>query len=140
MNGLATHRLLLFAVLTAGLTVPALAARAEEPKATVQGVADEDLRDLIQTAIGTAERPAGSRFEARRRGREAAESATAVLRSEGFYASEVASDLADRDEEGESEAAPRAVVTVTQGPQFRIKRPSISWENVPPAPEVQSAA
>jgi translocation and assembly module TamA len=139
MYGLATHRLLLFAVLTAGLTGPALAARAEEPKASVQGVADEDLRDLIQTAIGTTERPAASRFEARRRGREAAESATAALRSEGFYASEVASDLGERDEDSDSEAAPRAVVTVTPGPQFRIKRPSIDWENVPPAPEVQSA-
>ncbi|RYF89039.1 MAG: outer membrane protein assembly factor, partial [Caulobacteraceae bacterium] len=136
---MAPHRLLLFAVLTAGLTAPGLAVRAEEPKANVRGVADEDLRELIQRAVGTADKPATSRFEARRRGREAVESAIAVLRSEGFYASEVASDLADTEDDDDSEAAPRAVVAVTTGPQFRIKRPSIAWENVAPAPEVQSA-
>ncbi len=138
---MATHRLLLFAVLSAGLTVPALAARAEEPKANVQGVADDDLRDQIRAAIGTTEKPATSRFEARRRGREASESATAVLRSEGFYASEVTSDLGDLDEDeaSDSDTAPRAVVKVITGAQFRLKRPSINWENVPPAPEVQSA-
>ncbi|WP_271065569.1 autotransporter assembly complex family protein [Caulobacter sp. NIBR1757] len=136
---MATHRLLLFAVLSAGLTVPPLAARAEEPKASVQGVEDDDLRDLIRKAIGTADKPASSRFEARRRGREAAESATAVLRSEGFYASEVTTDLGDGEENADAEAAPKAVVKVEEGPVFHIKRPSIAWENEAPTPEVQSA-
>lgn len=136
---MATHRLLLFAALSAGLTAPAVSARAEEPKASVQGVTDDDLRDQIRAAIGTTEKPASSRFEARRRGREAAETATAVLRSEGFYASEVSTDLGDREDDADSDAAPRAVVRVEVGPQFRIKRPSIVWDNIPPAPEVQSA-
>lgn len=136
---MATHRLSLFAILTVGLSVPAFTARAEEPKASVQGVEDDDLRDLIRKAIGTTEKPAASRFEARRRGREAAESTTAVMRSEGFYASEVTTDLGDTEDEGDNEAAPRAVVKVEEGPIFRLKRPTISWESVPPSPEVQSA-
>ena len=126
-------------MLTVGLSVPALAARAEEPKASVLGVEDDDLRDLIRKAIGTTEKPASSRFEARRRGREAAASTTSVLRSEGFYASEVTADLEDAPDEGDNEAAPRAVVKVEEGPVFRLKRPMISWENSPPSPEVQSA-
>ncbi|MBX3480443.1 MAG: outer membrane protein assembly factor [Caulobacter sp.] len=123
---------------TAGLLAPVAAARAEEPNAAVQGVQDEDLRDQIRAAIGTAEHAATSRFEARRRGRDAAESAIAVLRSEGYYAGEAQSDLADREDD-DSEAPPRAVVKVTPGPRFRIARPSIDWVNDPPSPEVQGA-
>jgi translocation and assembly module TamA len=137
---LATHRLLLLTVLTAGLLGPAVAARAEEPKATVQGVTDTDLRDLIRDAVGTTEKPATTRFEARRRGQEAVESAIAVLRSEGFYAGDAVSDLAD-NEDGDDDAKrpPRAVIKVTPGSQFRIARPQVEWENTPPSPEVQSA-
>lgn len=135
---MATHRLFLTVVLSAGLLAPALAARADEPKAAVRGVADEDLGNQIRQAVGTSDKPAATRFEARRRGREAAESAVAVLRSEGFYAGEAVSDLSDRDDE-DSEVVPRAVITVTPGPQFRIARPTIEWQEVAPSPEVQSA-
>ncbi|HYE47554.1 MAG TPA: outer membrane protein assembly factor, partial [Caulobacter sp.] len=128
----------MLAVLTGGLLAPGLAVWAEEPKAAVRGVEDEDLRDLIIQAVGVAEKPAASRFEARRRGREAAESAIAVLRSEGYYAGEATPDLGDRDDE-ESEAAPRAVITVAPGPQFRIARPAIDWQAPAPSPEVQGA-
>jgi translocation and assembly module TamA len=138
MYGLATQRLFLTAVLSVGLLAPALAARAEEPKAAVRGVADEDLGNQIRQAVGTADNAAASRFEARRRGREAAESAVAVLRSEGYYAGEAASDLGDRDDE-DGDAVPRAVITVTTGPQFRIARPTIEWQETAPSPEVQSA-
>jgi len=138
MYGLATQRLFFTAVLSVGLLAPALAARAEEPKAAVRGVADEDLGNQIRQAVGTADTAPASRFEARRRGREAAESAIAVLRSEGYYAGEAASDLGDRDDE-DGEAVPRAVITVTTGPQFRIARPTIEWQETAPSPEVQSA-
>jgi translocation and assembly module TamA len=134
---LAPQRLLLLALIACGLAAPGFA-RADEPKATIQGIADEDLRDLISAAIGRAERAAASRFEARRRGREAAETATAVLRSEGYYGSDVVTDLADREDDA-SEAPPQAVVKITPGPQFKIARPRIDWQGQAPEADVAAA-
>ena len=56
------------------------AALADEPKAAVQGVEDDDLRERIVRAIGESKNAPQSRFEARRRAREAGEDAIAVLR------------------------------------------------------------
>jgi translocation and assembly module TamA len=132
---LAPHRLALISVVVASLATTV--AWADEPKAGLQGVEDEALRDLIRAAIGRSDKPAQTRFEARRRGREAAETAIAVLRSEGFYGNQVTSELAEQDED--SEAAPRAIVRVEPGPQFRIARPAIDWQGEAPAPEIRSA-
>jgi len=137
-TGLAPHRLTLLIALAAGLILPATGVHADEPNAGVQGVLDEDLRDQIRAAVGTTEHVATSRFEARRRGRAAVESAIAVLRSEGYYAGEATSELADREDD-DSEAAPQAIVKVTPGPRFKISRPAIDWLAEPPIPEVQSA-
>lgn len=125
-------------MIAAPLTVLAVApACAEEPKAGLQGVTDEELAGLIRRAIGTTDDAANSRFEARRRSREGAERAIAVLRSEGYYGYEVEAELSEQDEE--SEEAPRAVVRVTPGPRFRIADPNIVWLGDPPIPQVQSA-
>jgi translocation and assembly module TamA len=53
--------------------------------------------------VGETDRPIENRFEARRRAREAAEDAIAVLRSEGYYAYDVEPDVGEGD-------APKALV------------------------------
>ena len=60
-------------------------ALAAESKAQVQGEMDRALKAEIQRAVGTSKAHPTSRVDARRRAREAGESAIAVLRSEGFY-------------------------------------------------------
>lgn len=115
---------------------PAMAAAAQ-PKATVQGVDDEDLRDRIVRAIGETDRAPQSRFEARRRAREAGEDAIAVLRSEGYYAYVVEADVADADDEGE--APPEAVVRIEPGPRFTLATPDVEWVGAAPGPDAQAA-
>lgn len=138
MDGLATQRLTLLAGLLTVLASLPPAAQADEPKARIQGVEDKELSDQLRQAIGRAEQPAESRFEARRRGQDALLTVTAVLRSEGYYGSAVSTELADQDDDS-SEAAPRALIKVTPGPKFRIVRPQIDWEATPPSETVQAA-
>lgn len=114
------------------LLLGATAARAEQPKAEVEGQLDKTLLREIERAIGESKSAPESRFDARRRAREAAESAIAALRSEGFYAYEVVPDVT----EGEP---PRAVVRVTPGEQFVIQDPKVEWVGAPPIPEVAQA-
>ncbi|WP_309643123.1 autotransporter assembly complex family protein [Phenylobacterium sp.] len=83
-------------------------------------------------AIGETDKPISNRFEARRRAREAGESAIAVLRSEGYYAYEVEPDVGEGD-------PPPAVIKVTPGPRFTIAEPAISWGDTPPSLAVQAA-
>ena len=78
-------RLLYAVAATAALCAPA-ALQAAEPKATVQGDMDPDIKAMVQRVIGETDRPIENRFEARRRARAAAEDAIAALRSEGYYA------------------------------------------------------
>jgi translocation and assembly module TamA len=138
MDGLATQRLTLLALMMTVLAGIPLAAHADEPKARIQGVEDKDLSEQLRLAIGRAEQPAESRFEARRRGQDALVTVTAVLRSEGYYGSDVTAELADQDDDS-SEAAPRAIIKVSPGPRFRIIRPQIDWAEPPPAAAVQAA-
>jgi translocation and assembly module TamA len=105
---------------------------ADEPKARIDGQIDRALRKEIERAVGTAKDKPDSRFDARRRAREAAESAIAVLRSEGFYAYEVEPDVA----EGEP---PQGIVRVTPGVRFVFQDPSLTWVGPPPLPEVAKA-
>ena len=116
----------------AGLAIAA-PAYAAEPKAAVEGVDDETLRAAIQRAVGESSRPAETRFEARRRARDAAQSAIAVLRSEGYYGYEIEPDVAEAD-------PPRAVVRATPGPRFEIRAADIDWVDDPPVTEVAQAA
>ncbi len=95
-------------------------AAADEPKAVVQGVTDSRLRDAIQRAIGGTENPPGSRFEARRRARAAAEDAISVLRSEGYYQYSVEPDVGEGD-------TPQAVVKIVTGDRFTFAEPSVTW-------------
>jgi translocation and assembly module TamA len=117
------------AVLT---VVSAAPARADEPKAAVEGDLGRALQRQVERAVGVAKTKPESRFDARRRAREAAQSAIAVLRSEGYYAYDVAPDVQDGD-------PPRPVVKITLGPRFLFKDPTLTWVGPPPLPEVASA-
>lgn len=101
------------------------AARAESPRATIEGQLDSELREAIARAVGETDKPIANRFEARRRATDAGEDAIAVLRSEGYYGYDVEPDVGDGD-------PPTAIVRVTPGPRFTLADPQIEW--IAPAP------
>ena len=106
---------------------------ATEPRAVVQGDLDRALRGQIEAAIGRAEGRPASRFDARRRARQAAADATALLRSEGYY-------LAEVDAQVGAEASPRAIIKVTPGPRFVLGLSAWQWVGETPDPEAVAAA
>jgi translocation and assembly module TamA len=118
------------AVLTLLSASPALA---DVPKARIEGVADRDLRERLEAVVGVSpERPA-SRFEARRRARQALEAVTAALRSEGYYGAVIEADVGEGD-------APEAVLRVTTGERFLFTQPKLDWEGPPPSQGAREAA
>ena len=106
---------------------------AAQPRAIVQGEMDPELRAEIVRAIGETDRPVDNRFEARRRASAAAEDAIAVLRSEGYYAYDVAPDVGEGD-------APTPIVRITPGPRFVLAAPKIAWAPPPPDPDTSIGA
>ncbi|WP_342745814.1 autotransporter assembly complex family protein [Caulobacter mirabilis] len=115
------------------------AATAQQAKAKVEGVADDDLREAIQRAVGDSKSPATTRFEARRRARSAADDAIAALRTQGYYGYQVEPDVVDPDEDDGGQP-PSAVVKVTPGPRFRFAGAGVAWVGDEPTPEVAIAA
>ena len=117
------HRTLLLA----GLAVFSLSAERAmaDPKAQVRGDLDEDLRQRIVEVIGEVDGPAGSRFEARRHARAAAESAEALLRSEGYYQAQI-------EDAVEGEETPVAIIIVEPGRRFLISNPTVTWTDETP--------
>lgn len=112
---------------------PAFAA--EESAPIVKGEMDNGLRAMIQRALTGVGGASSSRFEARRRARQAADNASAVLRSEGYYAEEVESEVA---EDGTNSVP---TLTVTPGPRFLVAEPQVLWaEPAPDAAASQAAA
>jgi translocation and assembly module TamA len=114
-------------------TLPAASARAAEPAAQLQGEMDKALRGEVARAIGDAKTAPGSRVEARRRARDSADAATALLRSEGYYEAQVTADVSEAD-------PPRATVTVAPGPRFVLAAPSVEWVGPPPQDAAETAA
>lgn len=112
--------------------IGATGARAE-PKAQVEGPLDPALRLSIVRAVGDTAKPVENRFEARRRARDAAEDAIAVLRSEGYYAYEVEPDVGEGD-------TPQPIVRITPGPRFVLGAARLDWVGAEPDPASQSAA
>jgi translocation and assembly module TamA len=117
----------------AATETPAGPARADEPRAVIQGVEDKALRQAIEAFLGTNKRPALTRFEARRRAEEAAEDAVVVLRSEGYYDYAVAPDIT-------SDAKPRPLLRIDPGPRTTLAAPRISWIDAAPSPAAQADA
>ncbi|MCI3133884.1 autotransporter assembly complex protein TamA [Phenylobacterium aquaticum] len=109
------------------------AACAETAKAALEGDMSSKLKAAVAEAIGSTDHPVTNRFEARRRAREAAEDAIAVLRSEAYYGAEVSPEVGEGD-------TPQPVVRITPNRRFVIADPTIAWiGDVPPA-QVQAAA
>ena len=108
-------------------------AAAAEPKAQIEGALTPDLRAAVARAVGETDKPIENRFEARRRAREAAEDAIAVLRSEGYYAYQVEPEIGEGD-------APKPVVKITPGPRFVLGRARIDWQGTPPDAAAAQAA
>lgn len=102
-----------------------------EPRARVDGDLPEDLRERIVAAVGEVDEPPSNRFQARRRARDAANSALAVLRSEGYYGAEVEDDV-------EGESPPVAVIAVTTGHRFTVDAPEVEW--IAPEPDATTMA
>ena len=121
---------LAFAALIAAL-ICAGEVHAAEPKAVVQGVNDRALRNEIEVAIGEEKSAPANRVDARRRARQAADSATALLRSEGFYDYEVTPDIGDGDR-------PQAVVKIEVGARTKLAAPEVHWVGPPPSDDAQA--
>ncbi|HEY3947465.1 autotransporter assembly complex family protein [Phenylobacterium sp.] len=117
----------------AALCLQGLCAAAAEPKAQVQGDLPADLRAAVVRAVGDTDRPIENRFEARRRARDAAEDAIAVLRSEGYYAYDVQPDVGEGD-------TPRPLILITPGPRFHLGQARLDWIGQPPDPATIAAA
>ncbi len=127
-----TGRAIAVSCATLGVLV-ATAAWAAEPKAAIQGELDRGLRQDIARAIGEVKNRAQSPLDARRRAREAAGDAAALLRSEGYYDAKVEADISAAD-------PPTAIVRVTPGARFQIRGAAVRWVGAPPAPDVAEAA
>ncbi len=104
-----------------------------EPKARLVGELDRTLRKQIELAVGEVKTRPDGRLEARRRARDAAASAEALLRSEGYY--EAIAEPAVSESE-----PPVAEVKITPGPRFHFAAARIDWVGPPPAAEVAGAA
>ena len=113
----------------AGLAWPAVA----DPRATIRGNIDPELREQLLRAIGEVEGAPTNRFEARRRARSAAEAVEALLRSEGYY-QPLVEDIVEGDE------TPLAIVGVTPGRRFLVAGPRIEWVEPSPEPSAQTMA
>ena len=111
----------------------AASAAAPVRKAEVRGVADRALTAELVRAVGEDRTAPATRLEARRRARDAADSATALLRSEGYYDSQVAPDVAAGDR-------PRAVIMVTPGPRTLVAAARIDYAGEAPDAVAQAAA
>jgi translocation and assembly module TamA len=116
---------LLYAVAASAVICGPAAAEQSEPRATIQGDLDPELRTAIERVVGDTDRPIENRFEARRRARAAAEDAIAVLRSEGYYAYAVTPDVSEAD-------PPRPVVQIAPGRRFVLGPPGIAWQGEAP--------
>lgn len=136
---MAPSRFALAATALVALGFGATGASAQQSKARIEGVQDEELRAAIERAVGDSKKPATSRFEARRRAREAADDAVAALRTQGYYGYEVEPEVVDPDDD-EGGEPPAAVVKINPGPRFRFRGPAIEWVGAEPLPEVGIAA
>jgi len=136
---LAPARTVLAASAVAALAALAAPALAQTPKAAIQGVTDAELRDAIERAVGESKSVPQTRFEARRRARDAAEDAIAALRTQGYYGYEVQPDVIDRDQDDSGEP-PRPVLIIKPGPRFRFAGAGVEWLGEEPEPEVVIAA
>ena len=108
-------------------------ARADEPRARVQGVTEPRLLSELRAAIGTMQAPPTSRLDARRRATDAAERAILLLRSEGYYQAELEPQVSETD-------PPQAILVVRAGRRFQFGVSSLEWTGLAPELETQDTA
>jgi len=96
----------------------------------IEGV-DHDMRDAIMALLPDRDPPT-SLFDAERISEEAAARATAYLRSEGYYAAEVATDA--------TETPPSARLVITLGERFTFSNPQIVFDGDAPDASAINAA
>jgi translocation and assembly module TamA len=104
-----------------------------EPRAVVVGDLDRGLRQKLEIAVGEVKTRPDSRIDARRRARDAAADALALLRSEGYYDAQVEPDVSDQE-------PPTALLRVTPGVRFTFQAAAVDWVGPAPSPDVAKAA
>ena len=104
-----------------------------ELRARVEGVSDKALRAAIERAIGEEHGAPANRVDARRRARLAAQNATALLRSEGYYDETAEPDIGDGE-------APAALVRIELGPRTTVADAEVRWKGAEPDAAARSAA
>ncbi|CAN5243669.1 autotransporter assembly complex family protein [soil metagenome] len=124
-----------FALVASSAALAALGAStcalADEPKAVITGDMSADLHAAIERAVGQSKTAAGSRLEARRRAREAAEDVIAVLDSEGYRDNAVTPDIGEGDK-------PQPLVSVVPGQRFTMAGARVTWIGAAPSQDVQT--
>ena len=101
-------------------------------KASVEGPIDRALREEIEQTIGETKGPPQNALDARRRAREAADDATLLLRSEGYYEGRVDPDISATE-------PPRAIIRITPGRRFHLAGGDVAWVGLAPPPAVAKA-
>ncbi|OYX34035.1 MAG: hypothetical protein B7Y99_06290 [Caulobacterales bacterium 32-69-10] len=120
------------AVVACALAGPAFVwAAPAERAARVDGVDDRALKAAIERAVGEQRAAPANRLESRRRARDAADNAEALLRSEAYYASVIEPDIGEGDQ-------PPAFIKVTPGTRFLFADPKVDW--IAPEPGVAAKA
>ncbi len=126
--------LAVIAAMSLQATIATAAARGGmELRARVDGVGDKALRAEIERAVGDEHGPPANGVDARRRARLAAQNATALLRSEGYYDETAAPDV------GEGEH-PAAIVRIDLGPRTTIADAAVQWQGAEPNAAARAAA
>lgn len=122
-----------FAIAAVAALFAAGESHAAERRAVVQGVDDRGLRNALEIAIGDERSQPANRVDARRRARQAAESAAKLLQSEGYYDATITPDIGEGDR-------PQAVVKIDIGPRTHFNAITLRWIGDPPPADVQAAA
>lgn len=105
-------------------------------KVLIQGVdGNKQLRDALDRAIGDSQDYPFNRIEARRRARDAADSAELLLRSEGYYDYSVETDVTET-ENGRA----MGVLKIDPGPRTTFGQINIDWEASTPDELAMQAA
>ena len=128
----------LIAVVAAWLAAGAAGAAPRRPAAAAAGAGCRAwptgrCAQALQQAVGESQGPPANRIEARRRARQAADSVTELLRSDGYYDATVKPDIGDGDR-------PAGVVKIDLGPLTKLTEPTLAWLGAPPSDAVEAAA
>ncbi len=115
--------------LAAAVFAPLAPAYAQDTPVVLEG-ATEDVREAVRATLPDRERPA-TLFDAERLAEEAAESALAWLRAEGYYSG--------RAEPIAEDEPPRARVRLELGARFTFADPAVEFDGPPPDPGADAA-